>query len=455
MRLESSGAEVRARLERHQLELDNTRHELAAKHRRHTEELGKLHGLNGRVEAVCTRHDALAQTVALHKVEAMRHGGEAAQALEKVQQAHTALDGAVEERCQQALRRSEQIMAMLDETKSQIAVGFSQQKQQLEDTERNITSHAKRLNELEDRIGQLAGIAKTTEQHLQASDRDRGAADDSAKKALEAVQAQFVTKLSDQDKTHREQVQEAEAMSRDLFAQHVGMTKQAAKRTDKLSVALERTDRDIRLEISTCVGDMHRKLGAIEGQHVAHGYRLESLHISINDMVGLTQKSHASHLSALAQRIPQVEAEQANLKGRLDDIVTGTKLQVDDHLRSAKSQMEKRTAEHLERMDQRVSRSLGGVQTRADSHEQKLSEQLAVAARLMQQVMEHETDGARQVLSNMLLEAHEDLSNLRAVWVPDAHDMASEAMKAMCRERQCTCQRYVPTQHRRRDLRAA
>jgi len=181
-------------------------------------------------------------------------------------------------------------------------------------------------------------------------------------------------------------------------------------RADQLSASLEKVQQTLQQAISKTVGETNRQLSALDGKLDAQGQLVDNIHASW-------------------RKLPELEAHTADLRNRLDEITSSAMVQLEEHLAHSQGKLEKHVFQQAQQAGQQVARALVALNSRTDVLEKEFATRLAETARRLEKELDEETRGAREILSRVLVDTHEDLSHLREVWVPSANCMAAEALK--------------------------
>lgn len=404
--------EVFAQQRHLQADVDNARADFAEKHWKHSEELGRLHGLQGHVDAVTTRHDSLSQLVAWRHVESMKKTGDVAAALDRTQRGQNLLEKLLVEQSEKASQRGDELALALEEAQRKFSVELGQAmhdvNRRLEALGQQVDVTGRRMDKADSRADELERASGALKQRAEQLHLERVLAGEAIEELLRINQGALLAKFQVQEAKHSEHVQSTNGACRKLSAQHqrhAGELSEAAQRTDQVSAALEKAQQGMRSDINRGVGDMHRRLGGLATQLEAHNNRVDGLQ---------------EGLQTSLQRLPEVERKFAALLSRLDDVLASASAQQQDHISSSKVQLDQYLKEHAQRNEAALGQALAAVRRRAEMHEQDAGAKLAAAAERMERTMVQETKCARQLLRVVLVETHEDLSKLREVWVPFA-----------------------------------
>jgi len=402
------------KMQEHSQDLNRASRDFATGQRRHEEEFARLQGLTHSMDAARKRHDTLHQLVAEHHEHSVRRHEEALQrvgqlsaALEEMQQRLglqitqaandmsqrlCAIDGRqeVHERCrEQANTRLEELEGGLRHARHQLdelqvlhdgSNTFSEVLRKSMDTLRHeisvkLSNHTeevsaacrelyKRQQKLDEKLGKLQGLGDRAD-------------------SLQKRQAALDCLLSD---VHRE----------------------STKREAEVNKLLNEMQQSLGLKVSQCMEEACRRCGLLDDQLELFRSRLDQMH-------------------TIAERLPEIAAQQATLKGQLEPMTAALQAQIDGHASVLKSQLDN----HLSTQTSRVEQTLQSVQAtfsqKAQTMERSTNLRLQELVKAMEQHVDTESKRARSLLADLHAEAHWSMSQARAAWTRQLEEFHADA----------------------------
>lgn len=384
-------------------QLGDAHRDFAAAQRRQSEELSKLPRLDGRLDAVNTRHAALDELVLGYHDDAEKRARVVSELVDKVQKSLA----------------------------QEITQGSTDTHRFADKFDGQIESHGRHLAQIDVRIDQLEAALKSVIDQVSQHREKSIFAEDALQKAVEATRETFFRKIQDHvqasgavqaelskglwDQAHacdvalaqlsskfREQGQELAAARKEFMVNHgkhseelgrlrglqggLETTNRHHAALDQVVVSLRRETTELRgtinevqresgLQLSQYVSENNRHFGMLDGQLEMQDRRMESVQI-------------------LAEKLPDIVSKQQQIHNQMDEIITSAQSQLEMELSIARSQLDR----HLTDLST-------GIQ-----HE-----------------METEVRESRQFLSEFLFEARESLARMPQVWAEH-----SEALRSGC-----------------------
>mmetsp|Transcript_4459 Transcript_4459/g.10344 ORF Transcript_4459/g.10344 Transcript_4459/m.10344 type:complete len:516 (-) Transcript_4459:8-1555(-) len=362
-------------------ELGRTCRELAAKHERHSEDLAGLRALQGRLASLDQRHAVLESRSGALQEDNARRGQQLSARLEHAQE-HLTQD---------------------------LALCRAETKRQLEILGEQLSAQRGRLDDVLPRLEHLSEESRLLKQSLGQIREDVATVETAARKALEAAcansDAQMRQLSEDAKVAHKShaatcsRLDGLESMldavcSRQTVLEELSVSHrlELTKRVDVLSSSVEQARSSLGHEITRCAGEVNRQVGSLSSQLQGQEGRLD-------------------HMAKLAEKLPEVIAQQGALNARLKDISL-TRSELEKQLASSKARIERHLTDQAQQAAQQLGEELAALTRNSASVEEEVRTQLKAALASAEEESERAGRSCR-ALGKVLSECQACLSRLR------------------------------------------